>query len=238
MRHRRRQRGAVLLILLTVVGLGAATLLIGALGKQRIEAARERRTLDTLAQANEALLGFAASNGRLPRPAGSALDGRENPLDCDSEAACTGFLPWVTLGVAGSDSWGKLLRYSVTPLLTKAPIQSRSAVATKTVRTRQAGGRWRYMEGQESCDLNAQCLPFVLYSSGKNNFGTSAAGVAQPNTARGNLDEAANQAATVQFIDRVASDDAAQPGGQFDDLLRWVPLRTLYFRMRAARNLP
>lgn len=238
MRLRRRQRGAVLLILLTVVGLGAATLLIGALGKQRIEAARERRTLDALELASEALLGFAATNGRLPRPAAAALDGRENPAACDSEAACTGFLPWVTLGVAGSDSWGKLLRYSVTPALTMAPIQSVSAVATKTVRRRQPGGRWRYLGGQENCDVSAQCLPFVLYSNGKNNFGTSAAGVSQPNTARGNLDEAGNQAATVQFIDRAASDNATQPGGQFDDLLRWVPLRTLYFRMRAARNLP
>ena len=80
----RRHAGAALLIVVTVAGLAAASLLVGALGKSSGDLARERRTLHALAQANEALVGFAAVNGRLPRPAASAIDGRENPLPCAS----------------------------------------------------------------------------------------------------------------------------------------------------------
>ncbi len=233
-----RQGGAALLILLSVVGLGLATLLIHALGKNTQQAARERRTLATLARAGDALVGFAAVNGRLPRPARSALDGRERPDDCPGEAECTGFLPWVTLAVDGADSWGKLLRYSVTPAMTRAPVQSSSAVATKTVQARTPAGQLYYLGGQDECVLSAQCLPFVVYSSGRNNLGTGAGGVDQTNAARGNRDEQANQAASVHFVDRVASADAAAPGGEFDDMVSWVTLAQLYNRMRAARNLP
>ena len=68
-----RQRGAALLLLVAVLGLGAASLLIGAFGHDTGEAARQQRTLATLAQARDALLGFAVTHGRLPRPAASAL---------------------------------------------------------------------------------------------------------------------------------------------------------------------
>lgn len=238
LRSLRRQRGAALLILLTLAGLSLASLLIGVFGKGNRDAVRERRTLAALAQASDALTGFAAKNGRLPRPARSALDGRETPLECASEAACTGFLPWVTLAVDGADSWGKLLRYSVTPALTQAPIRSISAVATKTVQERGDDGVPRYVAGQAACEISAQCAPFVVFSSGKNNLGTSTAGIALANGAANNVDEMANQVASVHFFARVASDDPARAGGPFDDLVRWGRLEVMYKRMRAARTLP
>ncbi|MDC8759874.1 hypothetical protein [Janthinobacterium fluminis] len=234
----RRQRGAALLILLSVVGLGVATLLISALGKNGQQGARERRALLALAEASDALVGYATSHGRLPRPARSAVDGRERPDACVDEGGCSGFLPWVTLGVGGADSWGKLLRYSVTPEFTVAPIQSRSAVATKTVRARSPDGRFYYLGGQQECGLSIQCLPFVVYSSGKNNLGTGVAGVAQANKASGNIDEQANDKASTHFIARAAGADPRQPGGEFDDLAAWVPLTLLYERMTAAHTLP
>ncbi|MBC7861191.1 MAG: hypothetical protein H7Z39_20920, partial [Burkholderiaceae bacterium] len=67
-----------MLLLVAVVGLGAASLFLGAQSKSKHELARERRSLQALALAKDALLGFAIVNGRLPRPAASALDGREN----------------------------------------------------------------------------------------------------------------------------------------------------------------
>ncbi|WP_317202125.1 hypothetical protein [Janthinobacterium sp.] len=233
-----RQGGAVLLILLSVIGLGVATLLIAALGKNRQQEARERKTLQILTQAKEALSGFAASNGRLPRPARSALDGGEQTEVCADDAACSGFLPWITLGVSGVDAWGRLLRYSVTPAFTSAPVSSAFAVATKTVRGRWPDGRLHYLAGQGRCAADAPCLPYVLYSSGRKNFGTSADGTAQANAARGNLDEAVNAAAVNDFIARAPGDDPAQAGGEFDDLLEWMSLPQLYQRMRAGHNLP
>lgn len=233
-----RQRGAALLLLLAVLGLGAASLLIGAFGRNTGEAARQQRTLATLAQAREALLGFAATQGRLPRPAASALDGRERPADCTDDAQCSGFLPWVALGVEGNDAWGKLLRYSVTPAMARAPIVSFSAIADRVVLTRDGRGDFAFVAGQEQCDISAQCLPVVLFSQGKDHYGTAASGVTQINTARGNIDEASNDSASRSFIARPASDNAALPGGAFDDILSWITLPTLYQRMRAARNLP
>ncbi|CDG82737.1 hypothetical protein [Janthinobacterium agaricidamnosum] len=237
-RHHANQRGAALLILVAVLGLGAASLLIGVFGKNTQQAQRERKTLATLVQAREALLGFAAVNGRLPRPAASSLDGREQSAACRSEADCSGFLPWVTLGIDGADSWGKLLRYSVTPAMTVAPIAALSAVATKTVHSRDERGRLFLLAGYTVCGLSSQCLPFVVFSQGRNNVGVAANGMTQANMAQGNLDEAANQQASVRFISRMASDDTAQPGGTFDDMLVWSTLPALYQRMRAARNLP
>lgn len=233
-----RQRGAALLLLLAVLGLGAASLLIGAFGRNTGEAARQQRTLATLAQAREALLGFAATQGRLPRPAASALDGRERAGDCADDAQCSGFLPWVALGVEGNDAWGKLLRYSVTPAMARAPIVSFSAIADRVVLTRDGRGDFAFVAGQEQCDISAQCLPVVVFSQGKDHYGTAASGVPQINTARGNIDEASNDSASRSFIARPASDNAALPGGAFDDILSWITLPTLYQRMRAARNLP
>ncbi|KAB8048871.1 hypothetical protein GCN74_27800 [Janthinobacterium sp. FT14W] len=237
-RQPQRQRGAALLLLVAVLGLGAASLLIGAFGRNTGEAERQQRTLATLAQAREALLGFAATQGRLPRPAASALDGRERAADCADDAECSGFLPWVALGVAGTDAWGKLLRYSVTPEMARAPIVSSSAIANRVVLERGARGELAFVAGQAQCDVSAQCLPLVLFSQGKDHYGTAASGVTQVNTARGNIDEAANDSASRSFIARPASDNAALPGGAFDDMLAWITLPALYQRMRAARNLP
>jgi len=144
----------------------------------------------------------------------------------------------VTLGVDGADSWGKRLRYSVTPLYTSAPLQRLSAVATKRVQTRSGNGELRYEVGQAQCLLYAQCAPAVVYSQGRENLGTSVAGLPQANGATGNADEQGNDLATTGFIRRAASTDPAAPGGPFDDLLVAVPLQTLYERMTAARTLP
>ena len=236
--RRQRQRGAALLLMVAVLGLGAATLLINAFSRNAAEAERQQRTLDTLAQAREALLGFAATNGRLPRPAASALDGRERPVDCLTDADCSGFLPWVALGVSGVDSWGRLLRYSVSPEMSRAPIFSLSALANRSVRWRDAQGALTYIEGQALCEIRTLCLPAVLFSQGKDNFGTAASGMAQANMVRGNIDEAANDRASREYIDRAVTANSAAPGGAFDDMLTWITLPTLYQRMRAARNLP
>ncbi|QBE67593.1 hypothetical protein EWM63_29985 [Pseudoduganella lutea] len=237
-RHPRRQRGAALLMLLAVTSVGFAALLISAFGRSDVERVRERRTLAVLAHASDALVGFASTHGRLPRPAVSAIDGRERPEPCASEADCSGFLPWVTLGVDGADSWGKRLRYSVTPEYTAAPIRRLSAVATKQVLTRDGNGALRYELGQAECLIYAQCRPAVVYSHGRNNLGTSIAGLSQANGARNNVDEIANDNAITGFIQRPATADPAVPGGPFDDLLVAIPLDTLYERMAAARTLP
>lgn len=232
------QRGAALLLLLALMGVGAASLLITAFSRGDREARHTRQTLDRMAAASDALVGYATAYGRLPRPAMSATDGRERSAPCASEDDCTGFLPWVTLGVEGADAWGKRLRYSVTPAYTEVPVQRLSTVATKTVQTRFGSGALAYLAGQGSCELGAQCVPLVVLSQGRENFGSTVLGIVQPNTATNNVDEQLNDQGSAHFISRPATTDPSVPGGVFDDLVTFVPLDFLYKQMGAARKLP
>ncbi|MGO4377690.1 hypothetical protein [Pseudoduganella sp. RAF53_2] len=233
-----RQRGAALLLLMVVASVAAASLLISAFSRSSVEQIRERRTIATLGRATDALVGFAATHGRLPRPAISATDGRERSEPCSGEEDCSGFLPWVDLGVEGVDSWGKVLRYAVTPVFTTPPVQRVSAIATKRVQARDGQGLLFYTVGQDQCQLAAQCAPAVVLSQGRNNLGTHANGLRQANGTVANLDEIGNDSASIGFIGRAASDDPRRPGGEFDDLLAVVPLQIMYNRMAAAKTLP
>lgn len=234
----RRQQGAVLLLLLAVLALAGSSLLMSAFGAIDPQARREQRTLLLLAQAREALAGFAAVNGRLPLPAASSQDGLERATPCTSDADCTGFLPWAALGIEGADAWGQRLRYSVTPALTSYTYLASSAVATRTVQTRDTDGNLYYLAGGAGCSVEAQCAPFVLLSHGRRNFGVSESGIERANTGVDNEDELTNAEATLHFISRPPAAGPRQPGGEFDDLVTWLPLDLLYRRMRAARTLP
>lgn len=238
--RRHRQHGAVLLLLLAILALAGSSLLMSAFGGVNLQARREQQTLLVLAQAREALAGFAAVNGRLPLPAASAFDGLERQAPCASDADCTGFLPLAALGIEGADAWGQRLRYSVTPALTTYAYAASTAVANRTVQTRGMAGELRYLAGGPSCSVQSQCAPFVVLSHGRRHFGVSEAGIgrAGPAGEAGSDDEADNAAQALHFISRPATTDPRRPGGQFDDLVAWLPLDMLYQRMRAARTLP
>lgn len=179
-------------------------------------------------------MGFALLNGRLPRPASATSHGKEISGQCDTEAACTGFLPWATLGVRGTDSWGKLLRYSVTPSFANARIQPYTAVANKTVLGRSNTGELFYRAGQRTCAIGSQCSPAVIFSSGKNNLGTGSTGIALANGTIGNYDELSNNSAANQFLSRAKSEQKDSAGGEFDDMVVWMSLQYLFRQMSAA----
>ncbi len=118
----RRQQGAVLLILLTMMVLASSYMLLGKLNSSAVSTRQTSQTVKILADAKEALQGFAAVNNRLPCPATPASAGIEDP---PATGICTedhGFVPAVTLGLAGAvnqdslllDAWGNPVRYSVT----------------------------------------------------------------------------------------------------------------------------
>ncbi|KQV59436.1 MULTISPECIES: hypothetical protein [unclassified Duganella] len=224
MKPRAKQGGAALLALLLVATVAMAALLLSAFSGGSVERAREQRTHALLAQANEALIGFAATHGRLPRPATDEA-GRERSASCASEADCSGLLPWMELGVPAQDNWGRQLRYSVTPAFTVAPLARTALVAGKRVLSRDASGALFFVAGQETCSLAAQCSPALIFSRGRSD-------------ALDSQDEAGNLQATADFMQRPRSADSDAPGGAFDDLLVTVPLHTLYERMAAARTLP
>ena len=231
MKPHAKQHGAALLSLLLIATVAMAAVLLSAFSGSSVERVREERTYALLAQANEALVGFAATHGRLPRPAplaappDAAGSGHERAAPCTSEADCTGLLPWMDLGLPAQDNWGHQLRYSVTPAFTAAPLARTALVASKRVLSRDAYGKLFFVAGQEICSLGAQCAPAVILSRGRSDTPDS-------------QDEAGNLLATSNFMQRPRSAEANAPGGAFDDLLAVVPLDTLYERMAAAKTLP
>jgi len=69
-----------------------------------------RDTKRQLDEIREALLGFAAINGRLPCPDTDtdpvAVNYGIEEASCSADATAEGFLPWKTLGVREFDAWG------------------------------------------------------------------------------------------------------------------------------------
>lgn len=198
-------------------------------------------TEKSLSEAREALIGFAVVNRRFPRPAISAVNGAEKSQCAGAsvairEAACTGFIPWETLGVKKLDAWNKIIRYSVTPgfaggivIGTDIPI-ALTTVATKNIRTRDAS---------ISADAPlATSVPAVVFSQGKHNWGTDNAGNTFPDSSSNNGDEDANNAGPTTFYSRLIAADTALPGGEFDDIVAWIPATLLFNRMISAGQLP
>ncbi len=154
-----------------------------------------------------------------------------------TEAACTGFIPWATLGVSRLDSWGKIIRYSVTPAFADRRVFALNTPAKKTIQSRDDTGALIYLAGQAACTAANQCMPAVIFSHGKNNWGTGDSGGAIADGSTTNVDEDANNAASTNFISRTFTESTTVTGGEFDDLVTWLSPNILFNRMVAAGQL-
>jgi len=118
-----RQQGFTLVelaVALFVIGLLLAGALIPLSTQMEVRSiADTRRTMD---QINEALIGFAQANGRLPcpaiatSPAGTVVAGLSAGVEsatCTTAATVVGVIPWSTLGVPETDAWGRRFTYRV-----------------------------------------------------------------------------------------------------------------------------
>ncbi len=222
-------------IVLIIVGLLLGSL-IPPLSAQ-LEQRNYKETQQQMSEIREALIGFAVTNKRFPRPATSAIDGAEKTADCADDLACTGFIPWATLGVKKTDAWNKLIRYSVTRAYASTIPFNLTSIGNKKVRTRDSAGTMSYLLGPPgACSLTLTCSPAVIYSAGKMNWGYSEDGTALPDNSATNADEDANATATTVFF---ARDQSTVPtGGEFDDIVVWIPTYVLMNRMIAAAQLP
>jgi prepilin-type N-terminal cleavage/methylation domain-containing protein len=228
------------LIELSVV-LVVITLLLGSLlvplGTQIVQA-QYSETEKQLEQIKEALIGFSLANGYLPCPAVSSVNGAEDRTG----TACTGnkrvgFVPWVTLGVKRSDSWGNLFKYSVSPNFTNSDAISLFSLTSARdilIQTRDPLGVAINLS-------NVNEIPVAVLSHGKNGFGaTSELGIvrATPSTWDNTIDEFSNANGSTSFWSRTRADNTAAAGGQFDDIVTWIPPSVLFSRMVAAGRLP
>jgi prepilin-type N-terminal cleavage/methylation domain-containing protein len=117
----------------TLIELAVVLLILGALFagilipfSTQVELKRASDTQKTLLEIREALIGFAAANGRLPCPASATSNGQEDlvtPGDITSGNCrnfLDGFVPGVALGVGPTDgsgyvldAWNNRIRYAV-----------------------------------------------------------------------------------------------------------------------------
>jgi prepilin-type N-terminal cleavage/methylation domain-containing protein len=229
-------------VVLAIVGLLLSSTLFTL--SAQVESRQRGDTQRRLDDARELLLSFALVNGRLPCPAttsGEEAGGGAAPC----ATSYGGFLPARTLGFQPADAegfaldaWGNRIRYAV------SATQWGSAPARFT---RQHAATAPWSMGQKPADLvvcgaspavasatacdpgtsttNQNTVVAIVFSTGRN-----------PGPARG-ANESRNLDANALFVSR-ASDPAGAPGGEFDDLLVWIPVGLLYGRMVSAGVLP
>jgi type II secretory pathway pseudopilin PulG len=232
-------------IVLLIVGLLLGGLLMPL--QTQINNQRVAETQKYLDQIRDALLGYAAANGRLPCPATAAGGGVESPLGggaCAPIPPYNGFLPAVTLGLSpvdaagyAVDAWGNRIRYAVTTANASAFTTAGSmrttgigALAPDLRVCASATGITATDCGPAANALTNNAV-IVVYSLGRN-AGTGGIG----------LDEAANPNPNSANNDQVfVSHPPALAGaanGEFDDIVTWLSPNTLYNRMLAAGALP
>jgi prepilin-type N-terminal cleavage/methylation domain-containing protein len=220
-------------ILVVALLLGSVLIPLNTQVEQRKTAEAEKLLEDT----REAIIGFAMITGRLPRPAKSETDGTEKTSCGGSVVTCTGFVPWATLGLPRLDPWGKQLRYSVSPNFADGPFD----FSTTTTNHKKV------------CPSSSSCtapvvtdVPAVVLSHGPENWGFRDDGSQFADLSSTNSDEDANDgkfkcavaANCNDFVSRTKSANPSAPGGEFDDLVAWVPNTLLFNRMVAAGRLP
>lgn len=227
---------------------------------------RTQETQKTLNDARDALIGFAAANGRLPCPATAASNGVEAP---NGGGVCTlfdaadvipvGFLPASTLGLTPTDNqnrlidgWGNPIRYAVTASNASAftRVNGMSTTGMTTLApdlivcpTARSGGNDVQGAGTAAANCPAGVTAMtgnavaVVYSYGAN-VGRAGAGTGTDERHNPNPEiTSATLASDRVFINHVPA-PAGAPNGQFDDLIIWLSPHILFNRMIAAGRLP
>lgn len=246
-----------LAMVLVIVGLLLGGLIVPLSAQQDLRATKT--TQDKLAEAKNALLGYAAANGRLPCPA-QAGSGKSAP---ESAGACTatlngvavGFLPASTLGLSplnstgmSLDGWDQPIRYAISTVAVGAqndPFTAANGMRSATMASIAGGTLISICSSASGVTnagtANATCsvankltdnAVVVIWSSGKN---WSAGGTGADE--RHNPNPNTTVAQDPLFI----SHDIAAAGGangEFDDLVTWIPPSILFNRMIAAGQLP
>lgn len=242
-----------LAIVLIILALLAGGLLVSLNAQRELTASAE--TQRRLAEARDALLGYAAVHGRLPCPA-SGLTGTTAIEAPPGGGACsfgrTGFLPAVTLGLSPTDAegyavdaWNNRIRYAITSYANTTYCGSSSNYCYATADGVKAV--WNNNPTSLAPDLRicntaagaTGTAPDITCASGTA-LATNAVAVIYSRGANGALspssdDEVANGDDDQMFVYHTPTPAGAN---EFDDLVIWLSPNILYNRMISAGRLP
>ncbi len=201
----------------------------------QIEMRKNSETQAALTQISEALTGFAMANGYLPCPdrtsGAGANDGVEDlNAGATNCAVAEGNLPWATLGIGGTDTWGNHFRYRASAAFTDRASPFRlSSTGTITVQcpATSCGTPTTYT-------TNA---PAIVLSHGRNGYGAVNAATHAANAAAESADELANGDGNAVYVNRTHSATGAA-AGEYDDLVAWLSTAVLLNKMITAQKLP
>ncbi|HWA37070.1 MAG TPA: type II secretion system protein [Burkholderiales bacterium] len=242
-------------VVLAILGLLLVTAMYTLQAQQAQRAFDE--TQRRLEQAREAILGYAVANGRLPCPANGAtgVQSEATAGAGDCTPSFIGFLPAATLGIQPVDSsgfaldaWNNRIRYAVAQSITGCSGTSTTPHFTSKTNLKANGMSCRPSDNQLLICKSTQSSPapavgscgpadnvvtnqgtvvVVIFSTGPNFL-----------TATGTRpDEAENTDGDTLFISHTPQPEGAT-GGEFDDMMVWIPVGTLYGRLASAGLLP
>ncbi len=191
-----------------------------------------QQTDQRLTQAQQALLGHAIIYHYLPCPdTDQPPDGWENVL---ANQACTndeGILPWLQLGVAATDAWGRFFRYRADSTFTHHA-QWFSISAAESASNIQ-------VTGEAGAVTSIPSRPgAIILSHGENGLGgiqSVSGGQTYAMSAPVHPDEQENADGDLVFVDKAQQ----QAGGAvFDDRLVMLSPKVLIQQMVQAQRLP
>lgn len=217
----------------------------------QMEVQRINETRKQMEDIQQALLGFATANGRLPCPAdpaiatGQANAGMEATTGTGSSMTCTyvgnnaarGVLPWATLGVSETDAWGNRYTYRVSrdfaDALGSATYGGCTPSPTPTLSTFAlcSSGNLDVLVASGGTSLTSN-VPAVVISHGKNGAGAyTPLGTQLPISGDADEQENSDGSADNDYVSKT-------PTPSFDDHILWLSPNILFNRMVTAGKLP
>ena len=241
----------VVIVILTLLASGLA-LPIAA----QLESRRAAETRRLLADAREALLGFAAAHGRLPCPASDSSAGEESfaPGGDATNGNCSNFhdglLPGAALGLAPLDSqgfvrdaWGtprNRIRYAVSGAgrdvggVTNAFTRAQG-LRSATLAALAAEPHYLFICSTGASANASGCGPAANQLTRRAAFVILSLGANASATPPAGSDEARNVSGAPVFVHH---EESAAPGNGFDDLVTWTPVSLVVSRLVSAGLLP
>jgi len=192
----------------------------------QMERQRRNETRKQIEEIKDSLIGYAIINGTLPCPTTQSDPSNSNygmsDAACNTSAAAEGYLPWKTLGVAETDTWGS----------------KRSSTSSPWT------GYWRYrvdryfsnagMPIALNLDFSTDAL-LIKDNNGSNLTSSSERPIAIVYSTGQNIN-ADGQNASFEPTAGIYQSDVPNPA--FDDMLIWIARPQLFNRMVAASKLP